>query len=244
MSHSKTFSLQTIEHFYLGILVTAAYVVAAPQFIDRGYPGISTLLFVELFVLTPIILFHLFAIARKLNQSWSLHNVILYRERIGTKSFLLWFVIGLVAIIVTYVPLYPVGLFMRGELFAWLPEWYFNPAYGVTSLDLLANAFLIAIVIDGIIGPVMEELFFRGYLLPRMEYLKGWAPIVNGTFFGLYHFWQPHNLIALIVVGTILSYIVWKTKNVYLGIALHCAINIMGAVGGYFAVTNGIDIAR
>jgi membrane protease YdiL (CAAX protease family) len=68
--------------------------------------------------------------------------------------------------------------------------------------------------------------------------------VVNGAFFGLYHFWQPHNLIALIIVGIILSYIVWKTKNVYLGIALHCTMNVLGAVGGYLAVVNGVDIAR
>lgn len=244
MNYSKTFFNQTFEHLYLGILVTAIYVVIAPQIVDWGYPGFSALLFVELFVLAPIIVVHLFQIARKLNRSWSLDNVILYRERIGAKRFLLWFVIGLVAVNVTYIPLYPVGLFMRDEFFAWLPEWYFNPGFGATDIGLLANMFLVGIVIDGIIGPTMEELFFRGYLLPRMEYLKRWAPVVNGAFFGLYHFWQPHNLIALVAVGITLSYIVWKTKNVYLGIALHCTMNILGAVGGYLAVVNGVDIAR
>ena len=244
MNHSTTFLNQTFEHFYLGILVTAIYVISAPLLIDRGYPGFGALLFVELFVLAPVIIVHLLMIARRPNQSWSLDNVILYRENIGAKRFLLWFVIGLVALNITYIPLYPVGLFMRQEFFAWLPEWYFNPGYGTTDIGLLANMFLIGIVVDGIIGPTMEELFFRGYLLPRMEYLKGWAPVVNGAFFGLYHFWQPHNLIALIIVGIILSYIVWKTKNVYLGIALHCTMNVLGAVGGYLAVVNGIDIAR
>jgi membrane protease YdiL (CAAX protease family) len=244
MNHSRTFLNQTIEHLYLGILVTAAYVVTAPLFIDRGYPGLGALLFVELFVLAPIITVHLLVIMRKLNRSWSLGNVILYRENIGWRRFLLWFVIGLVVLNATYIPLYPLGIFVRGELFAWLPEWYFNPGYGTTDIGLLANMFLIGIIIDGIIGPTLEELFFRGYLLPRMAYLKGWAPVVNGAFFGLYHFWQPHNLIALIIVGIILSYIVWKTKNVYLGIALHCTMNILGAVGGYLAVVNGVIVAR
>jgi membrane protease YdiL (CAAX protease family) len=244
MNHSRTSLNQTVEHLYLGVLVTAAYVVLAPRFIDRGYPGLGALLFVELFVLAPIVIAHLLVIARQLNRSWSLDNVILYREKIGWKRFLLWYVIGLVAVNVTYIPLYPVGLFVRGELFTWLPEWYFNPGYGATDIGLVANMFLLGIIIDGIIGPTMEELFFRGYLLPRMGYLKGWAPVVNGALFGLYHFWQPHNLIALVIVGTILSYIVWKTKNVYLGIAVHCTMNVVGAVGGYLAVVNGVFMAR
>lgn len=244
MSTTRTFLKHTAEHFYLGILVTAAYVVVAPLVLAQQYPGIGALLLVELFVLSPILMIHLLVIARQRNRSWSLRNVVLYREGIGRKRFLLWYVLGLIAIFGTFIPLYPIGIYLREALFAWLPEWYFNPAFGATGPDLLANLFLVAIVIDGIIAPTMEELFFRGYLLPRMDYLKKWAPVVNGTFFGLYHFWQPHNLVALVIVGILLSYIVWKTKNVYLGIALHCTINILGAGAGYLAVVNGIEIAR
>ena len=244
MNTSTTFLKHTAEHFYLGILVTAVYVAVAPLLLAQALPGISALLFVEILVLSPIIMIHLLVIARRRNHSWSLQNVVLYRESIGGRRFSLWFVLGLIAIFGTFIPLYPLGIHLREAMFAWLPEWYFNPAYGATSADVLANLFLAAIVIDGIIAPTMEEIFFRGYLLPRMDYLKQWAPVVNGAFFGLYHFWQPHNLVTLVIIGILLSYIVWKTKNVYLGIALHCTINVVGAAGGYFAVVNGIEIVR
>ena len=203
MNHSKTFLKQTVEHFYMGVLITAVYVITAPMLVARGYSGIGALLFVELFVLSPLVALHLLVCARRLKQPGALGIVIPNRTPLGKKSFLLWFVAGLVAIFATYIPLYPVGLFLRGELFAWLPDWYFNPSYGVTDAGTLANVFLFAILIDGVIAPTMEEVFFRGYLLSRMDYLKGWAPVVNGAFFGLYHFWQPHNLIALVVVGII-----------------------------------------
>ena len=85
---------------------------------------------------------------------------------------------------------------------------------------------------------------YSGFTLLSVEYLQGGAPLINGAFFGRCHFWQTHNLIAVVVVGIILSHIVWKTRNVYLGIVLHCTINIPGAVGGYFAVPDGIDSAR
>lgn len=244
MANKSLLLRHTVEHFYLGIFITAFYIFALPTVVNMGYPGLAGLLLAELLVLAPIICAHLFYRAQQINGNWSLDNVILFRERIGRRSFLLWFVGGLVAIILIYLPLYPVGLVMREQVFGWLPEWYFNPAYGAQAASTLATMFLIAIVIDGLIGPVCEELFFRGYLLPRMSYLKGWAPVVNGVFFGLYHFWQPHNLIALMAVGVILSYIVWKTRNVYLGIALHCTINVLGAAGGYFAVISGVEIGR
>jgi membrane protease YdiL (CAAX protease family) len=67
---------------------------------------------------------------------------------------------------------------------------------------------------------------------------------VNGSLFGLYHFWQPHNLPALIGLGIVFSYAVWKTRNVYVGIAIHCTLNMVGALGGYLAAMNGTIIGR
>ena len=77
-----------------------------------------------------------------------------------------------------------------------------------------------------------------------MVSLKKWAPVVNGTLFGLYHFWQPHNLLAISIVGIIISAVVWKKRNVYLGIFIHCTLNILGAISGYLAVTGGHMIVR
>ncbi len=233
-----------IDHFYMGVLITLVYVLTSPLLIAAGYPGFAALLLVEIAVLAPIVLIHLYVVANRVGDGTSLDRVILYREPINARSFFMWSVLGFLAIFAVYIPLYPVGLAIRESFFSWLPEWYFNPGYGAQDLALLANIFLVGILIDGFIGPIAEELFFRGYLLPRMEFLQGWAPIVNGTLFGLYHFWQPHNVLALVAVGCILSYIVWKTRNVYVGIVVHCAINITGAVGGYLAVTRGVELAR
>lgn len=156
----------------------------------------------------------------------------------------IWSLGGIAACFLVFLPLYPLGLIFRESLFGWLPEWYFNPGFGSVDTKLIAKLFLIGIFVDGIIGPVAEELFFRGYLLPRMTYLKNWAPVVNGAFFGLYHFWQPHNFIGLIFAGIILSFIVWKKKNIYLGIIIHCTINILGSLGGYLTASDGVMIDR
>ena len=51
MNQPTTFLNQTFEHFYLGILMTAIYVISAPLLVDWGYPGFGALLFVEFFVL-------------------------------------------------------------------------------------------------------------------------------------------------------------------------------------------------
>lgn len=239
-----TFKNQLVYHFYLGVVILMVYLMIGKMIIDMGYPGLTTLLLIELFVLTPIVMIHLTWKGKILNGTFSLKNVIGFDEKLSFGQYIKWSIIGVIGCTVIYVPLFPVGLYLRENVFFWLPQWYFDPTFGTNNIELIANTFLIAIFVDGLLAPIVEEVFFRGYLLPRMSYLKKWTPIVNGTLFGLYHFWQPHNYLAIIGVGIILSYIVWKKKNVYLGIIIHCTINIIGAIGGYLAATGGHLIPR
>ncbi len=233
-----------INHFYAGIFITAFYLWLSPKIISLGYPGLSVLLLAEVFVLTPLVGGHLFLLSWKVNRSFSLKGIVPFRTKMPWQKFILWMLGGMLISALIYIPLYPVGLWLREHVFGWLPAWYFNPTFGTADTELIAKVFLIGVFIDGILGPLIEELFFRGYLLSRMAHLKNWAPFVNGTLFGLYHFWQPHNLIAVCAMGIILSWIVWKTKNVYLGIAIHCTMNILGALSGYYAVLNGVMPGR
>jgi len=239
-----TINRQILYHFYPGIIITLFYVLVSEPLVSIGYPGLTALLLAEIFVLAPVGLTHLFWKGKSLNGKFSLKNVVYYTKQISLKQYLIWSLIGIVACFLIYIPLYPIGLYIKENLFSWLPEWYFDPGFGTSDSQLIAKVFLFGIFIDGIIGPVVEELFFRGYLLPRMAYLRNWAPVLNGLLFGLYHFWQPHNYVAITAIGIILSWIVWKKQNVYLGIIIHCSINIMGAIAGYMAATGGNMIPR
>ena len=232
------------NHLYIGVLVTVFYVIAGPILVSRGYPGLAPLLMAELFILAPVGMVHLLVKAKSLTGQYHLSSVVVYTNKIPLRSMILWTVGGLVLVNLVYVPLYPIGIFLKNSVFAWLPKWYFDPGFGSTDAALIARMYLAAILIDGLVGPIVEELFFRGYLLARMEHLKGWAPVVNGALFGIYHFWQPHNFLALVGVGIALSYVVWKTRNVYLAIIIHCSMNLLGAVGGYMAASAGLMFSR
>ncbi|MCP4978792.1 MAG: CPBP family intramembrane metalloprotease [Maribacter sp.] len=239
-----TFRKQFVYHFYVGAIFLIAYIVIGKPIIDLGYPGLVALLVLEICILSPLVIIHLGWKGKQLNRKFSFRNVIAYTEKLSIGQYIKWSLIGFFGCLIIYIPLFPLGLYIKENVFQWLPKWYFDPNFGTDDTGLIANVFLFAIFIDGILAPVLEELFFRGYLLPRMAYLKKWAPIVNGIFFGLYHFWQPHNYLAIMGIGVVLSYIVWRKKNVYLGIFIHCTINIIGALGGYLAATGGQIIPR
>jgi hypothetical protein len=80
-------------------------------------------------------------------------------------------------------------------------------------------------VINGFVGPIVEELYFRGYLLPRMERMGRWAPLVNVSLFSLYHFWSPWQLVARILGFAPTVYAVRWKRNIYLGMVVHCTLN-------------------
>jgi uncharacterized protein len=43
---------------------------------------------------------------------------------------------------------------------------------------------LAKLTFDGLAFPILEEVYFRGFLLPRMSYLGALAPAVSALLFG------------------------------------------------------------
>ena len=84
--------------------------------------------------------------------------------------------------------------------------------------------------LNGVLDPVTEELYFRGYLLPRMSQLGRWAPLLNVVLFSLYHFWSPWQFFSRIAGVTPVAYAVWWKENVYLGVVVHVLLNTIGVI--------------
>jgi membrane protease YdiL (CAAX protease family) len=78
---------------------------------------------------------------------------------------------------------------------------------------------------------LVEEIYFRGYLLPRMGIFGKFAPLINTLIFSLYHFFTPWLNITRIVGITPMVYSVWINKNIKIGIIVHCLGNIIGSMG-------------
>jgi uncharacterized protein len=79
-----------------------------------------------------------------------------------------------------------------------------------------------------VIAPIVEEVFFRGFVFPALRAKLGvaWAAVGTGLLFGLVHaLGSPIGfLLPLAVLGTALCLLYWRTGSIYPGIALH-AIN-------------------
>jgi membrane protease YdiL (CAAX protease family) len=80
------------------------------------------------------------------------------------------------------------------------------------------------------IQPIGEEIFFRGFLFEKIEKFAGsWVSIaITSTLFGIAHMSYGKIFPALmpIVMGIVLGYIVFKTKNLYSAIFAHVTFNL------------------
>jgi hypothetical protein len=77
---------------------------------------------------------------------------------------------------------------------------------------------------------LVEELYFRGYLLPRIPASRTWAPLVNVILFSLYHFFTPwQNALRIVALVPLVYAVSWK-RNIYLSIFTHCLLNTLGVL--------------
>ena len=99
-----------------------------------------------------------------------------------------------------------------------------------SHIDLEEYESVMRLVIDGFAHPIAEELYFRGYLLPRLSRFGAWCPVISALFFALFHVWQPYNIPVIFVTVLPWMYLVWWKRNVYLSILIHCLGNSVGAI--------------
>ncbi|HSJ94471.1 MAG TPA: CPBP family intramembrane glutamic endopeptidase, partial [Gaiellaceae bacterium] len=82
-----------------------------------------------------------------------------------------------------------------------------------------------AFLLNGFLGPVTEELYFRGHLLPRIDRFGRGAPVLNAVLFSLYHVWTPWANPGRILGLLPWIYVVWRKRSIALSLAVHLAVN-------------------
>lgn len=86
-------------------------------------------------------------------------------------------------------------------------------------------------IFNVLIGPITEELFFRGYLTSHYKKQGVFTPILIAVLFSLYHFWLPfHNIFRILAFAPV-AYVAYKKKNIYISIWFHCMCNLFSVAG-------------
>jgi membrane protease YdiL (CAAX protease family) len=212
-------------HLLPGILIGACYYALLPILRQWGYPSMMGLACAIILILLPVELGWLLYEGKKKNGRFSLQGVVNYRTPIPPWQYLILVPALFVLLGLIFTLLKPVDVFFRQQVFAWLPALDGGLEAGY-SLSTLIVTWGLMTIFGALAGPIVEELYFRGYLLPRMGYAGKWAPLLHSFLFGLYHIWTPWMFLTRTLGMLPLAYAV-RWRNLNLAILVHVLVNLV-----------------
>ncbi len=224
--HSTTQSV--ILHLLPGILVGSFFLIARQPVADMGYPSIIALILAYAFILIPVELGYLYYQGKKTTGRFTLQGIISYRNSIPWWQYLVWVFIVFIATGAIVTLLKPVDAFLQEKLFFWIPDINYG-LDGYYSRKTLIVTYSLVFIFVAFLAPLVEELYFRGYLLPRM---KGkFAPLLHSFLFAAQHVLEPWMIITR-TLGFLPILFGVKKKNIYVGIIVHILCNMINVITG------------
>jgi membrane protease YdiL (CAAX protease family) len=92
------------------------------------------------------------------------------------------------------------------------------------------------LIVGAIFAPLVEEIFFRGFLFQGFRARYGWvtAMLISSAIFAMAHL-DVVVLIPTFILGCVLAYVFHRSNSIWPGIFLHFLVNSFGLLGAYFA---------
>lgn len=218
-----------LYHLLPGLPILFFAVLFAHPTFGFGLPIFLSLMLAIMFGLIPTEMGILFFTAKR--QGKKIKEIVSFCEKRPMYEAVLWAVPCI---------LFSMGVFIFlakiehpiWAVFNWVPEWFRIDRFEAGSMEkgLLTLTIILNLLLNGLFGPLVEELYFRGFLLPRMGILGKAAPLANTVLFSLYHFFTPWENITRITAMIPFTYVVWYKKNIRIGMVVHCTLNILSGI--------------
>ncbi|MHB1357331.1 MAG: CPBP family glutamic-type intramembrane protease [Anaerolineae bacterium] len=217
-----------VLHLLPGIMVGCGYFLARQPVAQMGYPSIFALLLAFALVLVPVELGYLLYQGKKKTGRFTLQGIISYRRSIPWWQYPVW-ALAIVAVTgAIFYLLAPVDAFLKERIFFWMPDVNYG-LDGTYSRTTLIVTYAVFLAFNVFLSPLVEELYFRGYLLPRM---KGrFAPLLHSFLFAAVHVFTPWMIITR-TLGLLPLLFGVKKKNIIIGIIVHILGNSVALVTG------------
>jgi membrane protease YdiL (CAAX protease family) len=223
-----TLGRSVLLHLLPGALILVAYLALYPLTATLGLPSLTALLLAVVIAGIPSQLGHLLYRGYRRNGRLSLDGVVVFRRRSPLWQYLVLVPLGIVWSFGWYGALAPLSDWLTRVVFGWAPVWFLRADLATSDGAILIGTLVALLILNGFVGPIVEELYFRGYLLPRLAHYGKGAPWINLTLFALYHLWQPWLYPTVFVALASLVFPVWWTRNWRIGVYIHCALNLIG----------------
>jgi membrane protease YdiL (CAAX protease family) len=174
----------------------------------------TLLVAIGLFIIVPLLWYFL---VNKLNFKEALSRIKLRKE--GMDMAVLW---GVVSMIAMFAILFVIGIILT------LYGVNIDESSNITDLEQIFSLPSIFFIVA--FQPIGEEIFFRGFLLEKINSMVGreTAIVLTSILFGIAHLTYGNIYPAIMtgILGLILAYMVVKTKNLTTAIVAHIFFNV------------------
>lgn len=198
-------------------------------------PPFFCFLLISLFVLVPLEIITLLRENKKENGKIGIKCALVYNQKLDKRKAIL---IVVVLFCIAGIASKFVGTWENSLVMPYVNQHvpdYFIAQNFINQLELYPKSIILIttilfLVANGLVLPITEELYFNGYMLPRLQRFKGFAPVIVTVVFSFYHFWSPWENIRRIIGVLPYVYMVWKKENLYIGIIVHCLCNLVSSI--------------
>ncbi len=225
-----------------GIASLPVFAIIAGVLAGKGIPNMFalglTILLIEVPVTWAIMVRH---VRRETGNSFSFAKAFPWSASIPWWQYPL---IGLPVIIFSMLMIVGVGPRIEAVIlhsaFTWVPDWFVmrpDPSmFAELSRELLLALWGLMFVAMVVVGGATQELFARGFLLPRTEHLGNWAPAFNALLFSIAHLIAPWSWTSFFLMTLPWAYLVWWRRSVKIGLFVHVGMLALQWLGLTFVV--------
>ncbi len=220
-----------------GIISLPVFALLAWILAGNGIPNIFALALTILVVEVPVCWAIMLKYVRKENGGqFSFAKAFPWSASIPWWQYLL---IGLPLILFSSFMIVGIGPRVEGVLlhsvFAWVPEWFvmrLDPGMFTTlSQNMLMTLWVLMFVSMVVAGAATQELYSRGFLLPRTQHFGWWAPAFNALLFAIFHLIAPWGWPVFFLMTLPWAYFVWWRRSVKIGLFIHVGMGVLQWLG-------------
>jgi len=193
---------------------------------QAGLPVMFALALAILFGEVPVAWWIMIRRTRAEQGSFSFKAAFPWARALRLRSYVLLGVpIVLVSMVLMMTGLMVVSPQIQQSFFPFIPEWM----HMVQSPEELAEMptsvlwamFGVSLLVFALIGGGTQELYSRGFLLPRMAHFGAKAPVLNALFFAMLHLAAPWGWPIFFLTSLIWATAVWRTRSIKIGLFGH-----------------------
>lgn len=106
-----------------------------------------------------------------------------------------------------------------------------DPALLTPGFELKGAYWLVGLMLITLtLNILVEEVYFRAWLLPKMQNFGKYSWLLNGVFFAIYHTFQLWLLPQILPLSLFMAYVVYKTKSIWPVFIIHLLVNSLTGI--------------